>query len=189
MALMALATACGCGDSTAPDELGRAQQAVSLPGGRVVISQVYGGGGNAGAAYTHDFVELFNRSSGPVSLAGWSIQYASATGTGAFGATTAQLTELPAVTLQPGQYLLVQGAAGSGSGAPLPAVDVADATPINLSGSAGKVALVRQAAGLGCNGGSSPCSAAQEATYATSSASACNAAPSAARRTPSSRAA
>ncbi|WP_437835294.1 DNRLRE domain-containing protein [Sorangium sp. So ce1153] len=161
---MALATACGCGDSTAPDELGRAQQAVSLPGGRVVISQVYGGGGNAGAAYTHDFVELFNRSSGPVSLAGWSIQYASATGTGAFGATTAQLTELPAVTLQPGRYLLVQGAAGSGSGAPLPAVDVADATPINLSGSAGKIALVRQAAGLGCNGGSSPCSAAQEAS-------------------------
>ncbi|WP_437757002.1 DNRLRE domain-containing protein [Sorangium sp. So ce1389] len=160
---MALATACGCGDSPADGELGRAQQAVTLPGGRVVISQVYGGGGNAGAAYTHDFVELFNRSSSPVSLAGWSIQYASATGTGAFGATAAQLTELPAITLQSGQYLLVQGAAGAGTGAPLPAPDVVDTTPINLSGSAGKVALVRDAAGLGCNGGSSPCSAAQEA--------------------------
>jgi hypothetical protein len=26
----------------------------------VVVSQVYGGGGNAGSVYTHDFVELFN---------------------------------------------------------------------------------------------------------------------------------
>ena len=29
--------------------------------GNLVISQVYGGGGNAGASYTHDFVEIFNR--------------------------------------------------------------------------------------------------------------------------------
>ncbi len=57
----------------------------------------------------------------------------------------------------------MQEAAGSGSGAPLPAADLVDATPINMSGSAGKVALVRQAAGLGCNGGTAPCSAAQEA--------------------------
>lgn len=168
-AAITLVAVCGCGDASVPGgpggpgELGRAEQAVSLPGGRVVISQVYGGGGNAGAAYTHDFIELFNRSDTPVSLAGWSIQYASATGTGAFGATTAQLTELPPITLQPGQALLVQEAAGAGNGAPLPAADVVDATPINLSGSAGKVALVRQAASLGCNGGSTPCSAAQEA--------------------------
>ncbi len=35
-------------------------QAVSA---NLVISQVYGGGGNTGAQYTHDFVELFNRGS------------------------------------------------------------------------------------------------------------------------------
>src|SRR3989304_934077 len=39
----------------------------------IVISQVYGGGGNAGATYTHDFSELFNRGASPVSLAGWSV--------------------------------------------------------------------------------------------------------------------
>jgi uncharacterized protein len=54
----------------------------------IVISQVYGGGGNAGAPYTHDFVEIFNRGSMAVSLAGKSIQYASATGTGNFGANS-----------------------------------------------------------------------------------------------------
>jgi len=44
----------------------------------IVISQVYGGGGNSGATYTNDFVELFNRGTTAVSLNGMSIQYASA---------------------------------------------------------------------------------------------------------------
>lgn len=37
---------------------------------QVVISQVYGGGGNSGATYTHDFVELFNRGTSAVTLTG-----------------------------------------------------------------------------------------------------------------------
>ncbi len=126
----------------------------------VVISQVYGGGGNSGAPLTHDFVELFNRSSEPVSLAGWSIQYASATGTGNFGANSTQLTELPDVTLQPGQYFLVQQSGGT-VGAPLPTPDFIDPTPIAMAAGAGKVALVSGTASLGCNGGSTPCSEAQ----------------------------
>ena len=47
----------------------------------VVVSQVYAGGGNAGATYQNDFVELFNRGSSPVDLSGWTVQYASATST------------------------------------------------------------------------------------------------------------
>ena len=48
----------------------------------LVISQVYGGGGNAGSVYKNDFIELHNRGASSVSLAGWSVQYASsATGT------------------------------------------------------------------------------------------------------------
>ncbi len=89
--------------------------AVSLPGAAqpaqavspdVVISQVYGGGGNSGAPYTNDFVELYNRGASAVSLAGWSIQYTSATGTGNLGANSGQLTPLSG-SLAPGQYLLV----------------------------------------------------------------------------------
>lgn len=125
----------------------------------VVISQVYGGGGNSGAPYTHDYVELFNRGETTVSLNGWSIQYASATGTGNFGANTGQLSELTG-SIAPGQYLLVQQAGGS-VGAPLPTADIVDPTPINMSATAGKVALVTGTTGLGCNGGSSPCSADQ----------------------------
>jgi hypothetical protein len=123
----------------------------------IVISQVYGGGGNSGATYTHDFVELFNRGTTAVSLAGWSIQYTSATGAGNFGATPILITELPDVSLAPGQYLLIQEAQGSGGTTPLPTPDVIDSTPISMGATGGKVALVNVDTSLGCNGGSSPC--------------------------------
>lgn len=126
----------------------------------VVISQIYGGGGNTGATYTHDYVELFNRGSSSVSLVGWSVQYASATGTGNFGGTTAQITPLSG-SLAPGQYLLIQEAPNAANGVPLPTPDITDATPISMAAGAGKVALVNTTTPLGCNGGSTPCSAAQ----------------------------
>ena len=69
---------------------------------------MYGGGGNAGATFTHDFVEIYNSASEPRSLLDLSIQYASATGTGNLGANSGQLTELPNVVLAPGGYFLVQ---------------------------------------------------------------------------------
>lgn len=132
----------------------------------LVISQVYGGGGNSGATWRNDYIELFNRGTDPVSLSGLSLQYTSATGTGNFGANANQLTVLPNVTLSPGQYYLVQEAANGTStvGALLtPAPDLVPATPINMSASDGKVALVNSTASLGCNGGSNPCSTAAKA--------------------------
>ncbi len=109
--------------------------------GHLVISQVYGGGGNSGATYTHDYVELFNPTSAPISLDGLSIQYASAAGTGLFGSNSGQLTELPNVTVAPGRYYLVQQASNAAVGAPLPAPDHVDPTPIAMAVGAGKVAL------------------------------------------------
>jgi predicted extracellular nuclease len=126
----------------------------------LVVSQVYGGGGNAGATYTHDYIEIFNRGTGTVSLDGMSLQYASATGTGNFGANAAMLTELNG-TLAPGQYLLVQESSNAAVGAPLPTPDIVDATPILMAAGAGKVALVTGQTSLGCNGSSGqPCDAA-----------------------------
>ncbi len=93
----------------------------------VVISQVYGGGGNTGAPYNADFVELLNASSAPVSIGGWSVQYTSATGTGNFGSFVTPLTG----TLQPGQYYLVKLASGT-VGANLPTPD-ATGTGTNMS--------------------------------------------------------
>ena len=94
----------------------------------VVISQVYGGGGNTGATYRNDFIELFNAGSAAVSLSGWSVQYASASG------TSWQTTALGNVTLQPGQYYLVQEAAGTGGTTSLSNPDATGS--IALSGTA-----------------------------------------------------
>lgn len=110
----------------------------------VVISQVYGGGGNTGSVYTNDFIELFNASASPVSLNGWSVQYNSATGTG-----TWQVTNLNSFTLQPGQYYLIQQAAGTGGTTPLPNPNTTGT--IAMSGTAGKIALVNNTTALtGC---------------------------------------
>ena len=106
----------------------------------LVISQVYGGGGNSGATLTHDFIELFNRGATPIELAGHSVQYASANG------PTWQVTTLPSVTLQPGQFFLIQQAKGSGGSQALPAADTIGT--IAMSASSGKVALVSAASAL-----------------------------------------
>jgi predicted extracellular nuclease len=107
----------------------------------VAISQVYGGGGNAGATLTNDFVELRNTSSATVDLTGWSVQYASATG------TSYQVTALSG-SIPAGGHYLVQEAAGAGGTTPLPAPDATGSTA--MSAASGKVALVTTATALTC---------------------------------------
>lgn len=109
--------------------------AVACSNPDVVISQVYGGGGNAGGQYAYDFVELFNRGAQPVSLAGWSVQYASKSG--AFG--SADVSPLSG-TIEPGHYFLVKQSGNGGGGAQLPSPDVVGVS--GMSNSDGKVALV-----------------------------------------------
>lgn len=98
----------------------------------VVISEVYGGGGNSSATLTNDFVELRNLGATPVSIDGWSVQYASASG------TSWQVTPLSGSIPAGGRYL-VQEAAGTGGTTALPTADAIGTIP--MSGTAGKVAL------------------------------------------------
>jgi predicted extracellular nuclease len=117
---------------------GLATPALATPAD-VVISQVYGAGGNNGASWNRDFIELFNRSAKNVSLNGMSVQYQSA------GGTSWQATALPNVTLVPGQYFLVTGAGGAVG----TEVGTADQTgTLNLSATTGKVALSRIATAM-----------------------------------------
>jgi predicted extracellular nuclease len=118
--------------------------APAVADGNVVISQVYGAGGNSGAAWNKDFIELFNRSSEPVSLKGWSVQYQSAA-----GPNWAAFTALPDFTLQPGQYYLVSGAGGT-TGKDIGTSDTSGT--LNLSGTTGKVALANVASLLPSTG-------------------------------------
>lgn len=102
------------------------------PAGDVVISQIYGGGGNSGATYTNDYIELFNRGTEAANVTGWTVQYSSAAG------SSWQSTTLSG-TIQPGKYYLVQESAGAGTPAALPTPDASGA--ILMSGTSAKVIL------------------------------------------------
>lgn len=106
----------------------------------VVISQVFGGGGNSGAPFRNDFIEIFNAGSSNVDLSGWSVQYASAT------ASTWSVTTMAATTLLPGQYYLIQEGSGGTNGIDLPTPDTIGS--ISLAAGSGKVALVRSMTAL-----------------------------------------
>jgi predicted extracellular nuclease len=119
----------------------------------VVVSQVYAGGGNAGAPFANDFVELFNRGSSSVDGDGWTLQYASAAG------STWQSTPLSG-SIAPGRHYLVQLASGA-VGGPLPAPDATGTT--NLAVSGGKVAVVRDSVALTCGASAGSCASATNA--------------------------
>ena len=124
----------------------------------VVISQVYGGGGNTGATYT----QRLRRAVQPRPVHGVTGGDVRAVrqfdGHRKLRCLSNPLTLLSG-TVSPGQYYLVQLARGS-TGTCL--CRTPDATGIDAMGAtAGKVALVNSTTGLGCNGGTTPCSPTQ----------------------------
>jgi predicted extracellular nuclease len=108
----------------------------------IVISQVYGGGGNTGATFKNDFIELYNRGTEPMLVTGWSVQYASSGGT-----TWTNRTPLTG-TIRPGRYYLVQEAAGAGGTQDLPTPNASGS--IAMAAGSGKVALVTNNTSLTC---------------------------------------
>jgi hypothetical protein len=106
----------------------------------VVITQVYGGGGNVGAPFNSDFVELFNRGTTAVNVTGWTLQYAAD--------ISALWTPVPLVgSLAAGQYYLIKLGNGGLVGAALPTPDASLLT-LNINATTGKVALVNNAVTL-----------------------------------------
>ena len=106
----------------------------------VVISQLYGAGGNSGALAPNDFVELFNRGTTATAVDGWSVQYASAAGTS--WTNKVDLTG----TIPPGRHYLVSLAGD----VPLPGADTTGG--IQMSATNGKVALVTDTTSLAACG-------------------------------------
>ncbi|MFX0537804.1 ExeM/NucH family extracellular endonuclease [Ornithinimicrobium sp. Y1847] len=113
-------------------------QAAGTP---LVINEVYGGGGNSGATYTHDFVELFNGTDAAIDLSGYVVQYYSAAGNPGSAANTCTLSG----TIAPGSHFLIQQAAGAGGTTPLPTPD--QQCSAAMAGTAGSVRLFDAAGG------------------------------------------
>jgi hypothetical protein len=106
----------------------------------LVVSQVYGGGGNSGATFKNDFIEIFNRGTTTVSLDGYSVQYAGDT------ANIWSKTNLTNAIIAPGKYYLIQEAQGANGTTNLPTPDAIGS--IAMATSAGKVALVSNTTSL-----------------------------------------
>ena len=102
--------------------------ALAAPSLTVVISQVYGGGGNSGSTYKSDFIELHNNAAAPVSLDGWSVQYNSTT-----GAAANQVTALSG-TIPAGGYYLIKQATGTGGTVDLPTPDTTGTITMGAGG-------------------------------------------------------
>jgi hypothetical protein len=118
--------------------------------GSIVVGEVFAAGGNSGASYANDYVELFNRGAGAVAIDGWTLQYASA------ASTSWQSTALSGTIPAGGRYL-VQLASGGTNGAALPTPDATGTS--NLAVTGGKIAVVDSASALSCGASPGSCSA------------------------------
>ena len=107
----------------------------NIGGTDIVIKEVYGAGGNAGAVLNADFVELFNPAAGAKHLNGLTIQYRSAAG--GVGGTQA----LPNVSIPSGGSYLIQMSAAGAVGAALPTPDLVASPPIGMAAAGGQTIL------------------------------------------------
>ncbi|WP_206669820.1 5'-nucleotidase C-terminal domain-containing protein [Paenibacillus luteus] len=108
-------------------------------GDNVIISQVYGAGGNGtGSTFRQDFIELYNPTNHEISLTGMTLLYGSATGA---WPTTGSNTMALTGKIGPGKYYLTQQAAGADTNAPNLVNPDAVGT-LNMAGASGKVKLV-----------------------------------------------
>lgn len=112
----------------------------------IVISEIYGGGGNSGAPYQNDYILIFNRGNSGVDINGWSVQYATS------GSSTWNVTVLAtnSTILPPNTYFLIQEASGGTNGGALPvSPDVVGS--FNMAVAGGKLALVNNGSTLNGN--------------------------------------
>ena len=112
----------------------------------VVFSKIYGGGGNNDSGYNDDCVEIFNRSSAPVDLTGWSYQYAKSTDIAGFSTSIVPLSG----TIQPGEYLLI-AAKTTTTGTPVPTPDFTANPSFGMDNQFAIIALCNTTAPQGTN--------------------------------------
>jgi 5'-nucleotidase len=101
----------------------------------LVIAEFYGNGGNTGAVRNADFIELWNPTASPIGLAGLSVQYRSATGSGVANGV-APLSG----TVGAGKRFLVRLTTPTANGAALPTPDLI-ASGVSAGGTNGLIFL------------------------------------------------
>jgi predicted extracellular nuclease len=121
-----------------------AAPASATPSTGVVLNEVYGGGGNSGATYKFDFIELANRGAAAQNLGDWSVQYLPGSPSASSQWSVTDLVSSVAA----GDTYLIGEAAGTGGTTDLPQTQATGNT--NMSGASGTVALVKSTTALTC---------------------------------------
>lgn len=96
--------------------------AITGANAQIVINKIYAGGGNKGATYSNDYVELINSGDQEVTLAGAYLQYSGAT------STFNTAAPLKTITLQPKQTYIVKLGKGGNIGSDFMADEYAELT-------------------------------------------------------------
>jgi predicted extracellular nuclease len=123
--------------------------AMANPSGTaLVISEAYVNGGSSGASYLNKFVELYNPTADPITLAGDTLQYRAPTST--VTPSGSQVFALSGTVAAHGHFLiqLPSNNAATNPGAPLPTADLNTGTSINPGAGGGTLFLAASTAGV-----------------------------------------
>ena len=108
------------------------------------ISQVYTRGGEAGAAFQNDYVELFNRGQTNVDVSGWSLNIANFAGTPPniqISFSNIKFFSSPSLIMSPGGHLLIKFGGNGSNGQPINTSDI-NLNPFPLSDVGGQIVLL-----------------------------------------------
>jgi Calx-beta domain/Lamin Tail Domain len=108
------------------------------------ISQIYTRGGEAGATFQNDYVELFNRGNVDVDVSGWSLNISNFAGIPPniqISATNIKFFSSPSLIMSPGSHLLIKFGGGGPNGQPISTPDI-NLNPFPLSDTGGQIVLL-----------------------------------------------
>lgn len=118
--------------------------AQSTADANIRISQIYTRGGEAGAAFQNDFIELFNRGNVDVDVSGWTLSIANFAGTPPniqISQSGVKLFNPNGIIISPGRHLLIKFGGSGTSGQPITTSDI-NLNPMPISDTGGQIVLV-----------------------------------------------
>jgi hypothetical protein len=116
----------------------------SIANSDIRISQIYSRGGEAGATFQNDYIELFNRGQANVDISGWSLNIANFSGTPPniqISSSSIKLFGSAGIILAPGGHFLIKFGGNGGNGQPIPNSDI-NLNPLPISDTGAQIALL-----------------------------------------------
>lgn len=118
--------------------------AQSIADPNIRISQVFTRGGEAGASFQNDYIELFNRGSVDVDINGWSLNltnFSQGPPNTQYSATNIRFSSSTGIMIAPGKHLLIQFGGNGANGQPITNPDF-NLNPVPLSDTGGQIVLI-----------------------------------------------